>query len=162
MPAATVPGRPGAILWAGVWFALLAGFTETGLLLARRLDGRFIHRSRDFLRTTPAGYLLLFALPVLLIWFLHRRGWIGVQLAITLLATGAFASVSMVLLGGKVHPAALLLLALGAGVQVGRLAQRRLDSFSRLVRRTTPFLVMVFLLLGIGTWTTDAGSRDDP
>jgi arylsulfatase A-like enzyme len=140
------------VLWAGVWFALVAGFLEAGILLARRMEGRFIHRSRDFLWMTPTGYLILFAVPVLLVWLLYRTGRIGFQAAMTILSAGLIGSVLLVLLDGKVHPAALLLIGLGGAVQTGRLAQRRREGFSRLVRRTTPFLITLFFLLGIGTW----------
>lgn len=154
MKSPGTPGnaRPGDIVWAGIWFALLAGFLEAGILLVRRMEGRFIHRSRDFLWMTPAGYLVLFALPVLLIWLLYRSGRIGYQAAMTLLSAGMMTSTLMLLLDGKVHPAATLLIALGAAVQVGRLARRRQEMFSRIVRRTAPLMIAGFFLLGIGTW----------
>jgi arylsulfatase A-like enzyme len=149
--ASTARPGPAGIVLPGVWFALLAGFIEAGVLLARHLDGRFIHRSRDFLWMTPAGYLILFALPVLLLWLLYRSGRIGFQTAVTLLATGAASSVLLVLLGGKLHFAALILIGLGAGLQVGRLAQRRMDSFSRMTRRTVPVMLVVVVLAWLGT-----------
>ena len=147
-------GRPSgaSVIWAGIWFALLAGFVEAAVLLTRHFNDRFIHRSREFLWMTPTGYLLLFALPLVVIWLLYQSGRISFQLSVFFLGAGAATSVLLVLLGGKLHPAAILLLGIGTGLQIGRLAQRSAPSFSRHVSRAAPLFLLLVVLVGVGTW----------
>lgn len=147
------------VLWTGIWFALLAGFIEVAVLVWRRLDGHFIHRSRDFLWMTPLGYLLLFAVPLLVIWMVYRSGRLPFHIAVFLLAVASAGSGIMVVLGGRLHPAALLLLALGLGLQASRLARKTPAGFVLLMRRTAPWMLVLWGLAWAGTMGHDLGSE---
>jgi arylsulfatase A-like enzyme len=159
------PERPPAssVVWAGVLFALLAALIEIIVLLTRLLDDQFIHRSREFLWMTPAGYLLLFAVPIGVLWALYRGNRISFSLAVFCLATAAAVSGLLVLLHGKLHAIALLLLGLGIGLQLGRVAQRRQSAFSRLIRRVSPIMLgMVPLMAAISWGYHKWNERDEP
>lgn len=132
--------------------ALVAGYIEVAVLLYRRLiDGQFIHRSRDFLWMTPAGYLLLFALPVLALWLLRRSTRLPFHTGVFLVAGAGAMSVLLLVGAGKVHLAALALLALGLAVQAARLVHRHPEGLVRLVRGSTPWLLGLLPVLWAGT-----------
>jgi arylsulfatase A-like enzyme len=155
------PERPPAasLVWGGIWFALLAGYLEVVVLTGRLLADRFIHRSHDFYWMTPAGYLVVFGPIILLAWAAYRWSRLPFLLAVWVLATMAVGSILLVLLGGKLHLAALALLALGAGFQVGRTASARAGWFHRFARRTAPWMLALVGVLGAGSAVLRAWSE---
>ena len=160
-----IPDRPPAsnIVWAGVLFALLAALIEIIALLTRWMDDQFIHRSREFLWMTPAGYLFLFAVPIGVLWALYRGQIISFSVAVFCLATAAAVSGLLVLLDGKIHVAALLLLGLGIGLQVRRVVQRRQSAFDRLIRRLSPIMLGTVPLMAAISWGYQRwNQRDEP
>lgn len=146
--------RAGDRLLAALWFALVFGMLEASVLGVRRLVfADFIWSSRHIAWMTPASYVLFFGLPALGLTLVARvrprwipLGWIA----------GACVAVGMAamlrLLGEqRIHIAAVWILAVGLGVQVARIVGRGPAVFTRLVRRTLPWLAGVLLAVTAGT-----------
>ena len=114
--------------------------------------GTFTARSRDVLWLAPAGYILVFACGALLLG-LAARWWPRLP-SLWLTTFGAAAgiaySVTSLLLGQRLHPAALGLLAVGAGVQAARWIAAREVASLRLARRATPWLLLAVLAVAGG------------
>ncbi|HEU4565398.1 MAG TPA: sulfatase-like hydrolase/transferase, partial [Gemmatimonadaceae bacterium] len=142
-PAATVA-------WAGLWLALVTGFVEVAILAYRRYAlGAFIARSRDFWWMAPLGDLILIGVPALLLALIARR-WprlVTLRVATWLIALPCALSVLLLLFYQRLHNVALLVLAVGAAVQAARWAGAHAAGFGRAVRRTTPLLLGLVLLL---------------
>lgn len=141
-----------AILWSAAALALLAGWLEVLVLAVRRFGlGTFTGRGPDFWWLSPAAYVVLFAVPTVLLALLAHR-WpklISWRTAVFLLAFAAIASIVVLLFFQKLHPAALLLLGAGGAMQVARIAEARRDAFVRGARRLALALGAVTGLLAV-------------
>ena len=164
-PASTPPRAhawqqhaPSMILIAGVWFALLTGLIDAGVHGFRKIVlGELIRRSVHVAWMAPVAYVAMFAIPTILLYVIARR-WprmLPPVFAIASLALISTTSILLLFLYQKLHDAALALLAIGLAVQIGRVAAGRLPGFTRLVRRTTPVLAAIVVLLAL----TIGGSR---
>ncbi len=143
--------EPVRILRMAVWFGLLVGLLEVAVMgMQKLLFHEVLHVARDFVWMTPVAELLLFLLiggllaPVSLRWprLASRR-------------TAAFVFAMLTILGlflfyPKLHVVAMLLLAAGAAAQIARIVTARATGFDRLVRRTTPAMLGLVPLLGVG------------
>jgi arylsulfatase A-like enzyme len=140
-----------------VWFALLAGFIEAGLLEAHgRLIHGFIFLSPHLLWMAPLANILWF---LLLIGILALAGRIIPILGSPAVILGGclfLAALSILLLPSQLHPVAALALALGVGVQGTRFLARRIDRLDRLSRRTLPLLAGLLIVTAVATigWGT--------
>jgi hypothetical protein len=117
------------------------------VLLRRAWLGQFTARSRDVLWLAPLGYVLVFALGALLLGLIawRRPRFPALWLTVFAAAAGIALSVTFLLLGQRLHPAALGLLALGLGAQAARLAAAREAATLRLARRAAPWLLVALL-----------------
>ncbi len=149
--------RPADLLWVAAWFALVTGLAEGSVLAFRYvvLD-QFTWSSKHIMWMAPAAYLFFFGAPVavlaLVAWLFPRftrRWWCaGLAAGCALVAGACFLRLLSL---QRIHVAAILLLAAGLAVQVGR---RFADPAGRaliLVRRTTPWLALVVALVGGST-----------
>jgi arylsulfatase A-like enzyme len=133
------------------WFGLLVGLLEVAVMATQKLVfGKILHVARDFVWMTPAAELALFLL-VGAVFAVASLRW--PRLAAP--RTAAFVLAMLGILGlflfyPKLHVLAMLLLAAGAAAQIARVAATRADAFDRLVRRTTPMMAGLVLLLGLG------------
>ncbi|MGH7659115.1 MAG: hypothetical protein ACREL6_12850, partial [Gemmatimonadales bacterium] len=148
------PGLRGAVErgWrAGVvalWCALAIGFTEVCILLVQQhVAGRFAWVAREFLWMTPLSYLfhlrwiIVVAVLLVTVW---PRAPLHYIVVMPLLFVGAFAQ----LLGvQKLHLYAVVLISLGIAFQLARLAGAHEAGFWRLVRRSTPVLASLVVVL---------------
>ena len=150
---------PSFVLLAAAWFALVTGLTDAGVLGFRKVVlGELIRRSMHVGWMAPVAYLVFFALPALALYFVVRR-WprlVPPVVAIGLIALASTTSILLLLVYQKLHDAALALLALGLAVQIARVAANRLTAFARMLRRTTPLLALLVVLIGAGTFATQA------
>lgn len=119
------------------------------LLLRRSWLGEFTTRSRDVLWLAPVGYILVFTVGALLLGLIAwgRPRVPALWLTVCGAVSGIALSVTFLLAGQRLHPAALLLLAVGAGVQAARMATAREDATRRLARRMTPPLLLALLVV---------------
>jgi len=152
MTGADVRGRraPAFIAWSWLWFAVLTGLAELGVLAYRGfLFGDTLWVSRQVVWMAPLANLVVFAVPALMLVILARRhperSWVGVT-------AGAFAFLAffIVLLMYPLHRIAVLILAAGLAYQAGRLAHRHAAGFHRLVRGTAAWLAAAVLAVGLG------------
>jgi arylsulfatase A-like enzyme len=137
-------------LWLALLGAMIAGAMHVGWVMVRvHLLGRFSNSARELPWFSPAIYLccfLLVALPLLV----AALGW--TRLASPLVQGtifGALAALSVLLNLTSLHPLAQLLLALGAGTQVGRWLSHDTGHRLGVVRRAALALVLVLVAVGI-------------
>jgi arylsulfatase A-like enzyme len=152
-PAQRIPLGPAMVLLVGTWIGLLAGFLDLGLMILKRrlISEDFYRLGEHFVWIIPLGVAALVLMPglvlALLAWL--RRG-VGAGLAVACLSFVAFLDLCARL---PFELWAALLLSAGLATQSARVASRRRGAFLKLVRRTTPLLlgiVMVLLLATVG------------
>jgi arylsulfatase A-like enzyme len=131
------------------WCALVAGLLEVAMLIHKHRQGASIHLGQEFFWMTPAADILLFAavalllVPVLAVF--HRRN----TFRIATTAFVALAMVSVLMHVGWMAAWARWLLALGVGVQAGRLVSDHEVGARRGMMRTLPVLAVLALCVGI-------------
>jgi arylsulfatase A-like enzyme len=133
------------ILLLALGFAVWTGLAEEIPAFVAPLGGVVIRLSRDFVWMTPLGDLLFFGVVTFVLLGLSRmRPRAGTRPVVL----GVFAGLSTLALGlvpERIHPVAVLILAIGVGVQVRRVA-RPAPRF----QRTLPVLAAVGVLLLLG------------
>lgn len=142
--------RPLHVLRLALWFGLLTGIGEVTLLAIRKyVLHRFLFVSMDSIWMAPLADAVLFliagSLLILVRALLPRRLAPSPVLVFTTLA--AF---TILLMYGPLSRLAILILALGLGVQVSRMTSRRSAGFNRVVRRSLPALLVLVVAAGIG------------
>ena len=151
------------ILRQALWFGLGAGLLEAGLLTAHhRLIHGFIYLSPHLVWMAPVANIGWFGIPALLL-LLFSRWWPGLRNpGVTIAVFSFLAALSILLIPSRLHRVAVLLLALGIGIQAGRMLAKRSAGFNGLVRRTLPAMVILVLLLAAGTigWGVYREKRD--
>lgn len=158
-------GGPLNVLRLALWFGLLTGIGEVLLLAIRKyVLHRFLFVSMDSVWMTPLANVILFlAAGVLLI--VLRAILPGKLKPSPVLVFTTLAAFTILLMYGPLSRLAILVLALGLGVQVARMTRRRDAGFDRLVRRTLPVFTLIVLAAGIGlrVWmaTGERRSRGD-
>jgi arylsulfatase A-like enzyme len=139
-------------LHVAVCFALAAGLIEAAILLFRRdVLHQFVWSGTEVVWMSPVSYLL-FLIPVGLVFSLPllSRWPNATRAALVFLLASVIAFVlAEVAFGARIHVAARLILSVGLGVQLARLAINKRPSFDRVVRRATPVLAAIVLLLGL-------------
>lgn len=143
-------GAAGLLLLA-VWFGLLTGFGELGLLAAKKfVMHRFISLSRDVLWMAPVADVALFAIPGLILAAIAawRPGLVPLRIALFIYAFLGF--LSGLLMYPPLHKAAALLLAGGLAVQTARLLAARPRGLHAVVRRSMPWMVTLVAVLALG------------
>jgi arylsulfatase A-like enzyme len=132
--------------------ALIVILAENGVSLVNRLVlRRLLGTTTGFLWIVPLYYGLLFgalAAALALITRLLRRK-IALQLVVTSSATLAAFSLLVIALYGKVYQWTLLIMALGLGIQAGRLAAQRAASTLRGARLLMIALAPLAVLPGL-------------
>jgi arylsulfatase A-like enzyme len=145
--------RPAFILVAALWFALLASWAEVAALAAAWFIGHvYVYNiGLHLLWMTPLGNAVWFlgvgAILALLSLLWSRLASVRAQATVL---GFVFALVFACFFDGKLYWKALLLLAAGAGVQIGRMAAAKSDRFRNLVRRTLPAMIAITILVGAG------------
>lgn len=162
MNGAATDGRREAetVLWSTAAWALFTGLLETGVHAWHRFGlHEFINRSRHAWWLIPVGYLVLFAVPGLILALLawrHPRRWNSAVTAFPLITASAL-SLMALLVWQKIHELAMALIAIGIGYQVARFISRHKVGYARLVRRASLIMGVVVatlaaLTLGYGFW----------
>ncbi len=141
---------PLQVLRLAAWFGLLTGLGEVALLAIRKyLLHRFLFASMDSIWMAPLADTLLFlgagGLLLLVRAVLPRRLTPSPVLVFT-----ALSAFTILLMYGPLSRWALMILALGLGVQASRVARRHPEGFGRLVRRTLPAFLILVVLAGAG------------
>ncbi len=148
------PASIGSILTVAVWFGLLSGITEAGIILVRKfvLDESMV-LNWHFPWMAPVASVLILSLVGACAVPLARWRWIpfGHEGAVLGLAFTAFYGPVLAIPGLATYPA--LLLTLGLAAQAARLGRWQIPVLSGVARRLAPALagvvtvVMVTMLL---------------
>jgi arylsulfatase A-like enzyme len=153
----------------GVWFGLLAGFVEVVYTLRVKLVGDhwFVGLGRDFIWIIPLITLVGFTLPGLAFALLarFRPGWATRELALVVLAS--FFVFHLLLVWNRLVLWAALLLAVGAGRQIGLALAARWDGLFRVVQASLVWVLLAEVSLGIlaivpPLWSEQRGLADLP
>ena len=138
------------VLRLALWFGLLTGICEVGLLAIRKYAlHRFLFVSMDSIWMAPLADAVLFLAAGVLLAAV--RAILPSRLAPSpVLIFTTLSAFTILLMYGPVSRVALFVLALGLGVQMARVAKRHAPGFDRLVRRTLPAFIILVLAAGIG------------
>ncbi|MGE0352466.1 MAG: sulfatase [Gemmatimonadales bacterium] len=143
--------QPGTVLLLAVWFGLVTGLGEGGLLLVRKfLLHRFLFAPLDAVWMAPITDVVLFVgvgLLLLLARFLLPRRLPLPGPVPVFAALGVF---TILLMYGPLSRLAGGLVALGIGIQAGRMARRHPGRFQRVVKLTLPVAAFLVVLAGAG------------
>ena len=154
-PNEVAEARPGplALLGTSVWFGLIAGPLELGLVLVRdritdEVTPASLQTSRHALWMIPVSSLLIFAACGLLLALAARLApRFGARLGLFLLPF--LASLGVLLAIPGLYPIASLLLACGIAYRASRLMRSHAVGFRRVVRLSTPALAIA-MAVGVG------------
>jgi arylsulfatase A-like enzyme len=156
--AETPPGGTSAriVLLVAVWFGLIAGFVDAGLLVVNtRLIARgFYHEGSDFAWIIPTGVAVLVLIPAIVIAVIARirRGRIRLGWVVGVLTFVGFLDVCARL---PLYFWASSLICGGLSMQLVRFVRPRGLSFLRLVRMSVPLLVGIV----VATFLLTQGGR---
>ncbi|MDH3733037.1 MAG: sulfatase [Gemmatimonadota bacterium] len=143
--------RPSSLLLLAVAAGVLTGFAEAAFLEFQRLVfGRIVFMGRHAWWMKPMAEAILFSTAVMALVLAGRvvPALRSVRAVATLCAS--LAILSLLLMVGRLHIAAQLVLAIGLGVQMGRIAERLPARGERFVRIAALALVGLVPLLGFG------------
>jgi arylsulfatase A-like enzyme len=141
---AGLSGRLAWLVGLAIWFGMVAGTLHGLALLARQYGGSIVFHNRDLLWMTPAAYVVTNLGVAVLIAPLTLAAGRDRFLRV---AVGVFAAVNTVslLLGAtEIARSAMLILAVGVAIQLGRLGWRP-------GRRAWLFATAVALCIGAGS-----------
>ncbi len=153
--AADRAAPPTAWWWplaAAVSFALVIGAVEFGgWLWDRHVEGRLTGLGPHVSIAAPVAYLLLFlpAASALSVMAAVRPNWPVRRLAVFGFGTVLVVSLLLMFIG-RLHPVAILVLAMGVGWQLGAHAHKRPASWVRALRASA-VVALLFLIAG-GAW----------
>ncbi len=142
-------GHPGRLLALAVWFGLFTGLVEVFYWALVRAVGAvwYLRMSPDFVWMDPVADVALFAVPGLIFFALARRAPAFPWPRVALFAYSVLALIKAMLLWGRLHELAMLLLACGLAVQVSRQLDRRAARLWPWAVRSLPW--MVYLVAGM-------------
>ncbi|MGH7658135.1 MAG: sulfatase-like hydrolase/transferase [Gemmatimonadales bacterium] len=135
-----------------IWFALIAGLGEAGVLLVRRfVFNHFTWSSAHAVWMAPVANVAFLLIPGLLLSAVAaaRPGWIPLPVVAAVMALFTSAALLLVSTNGAMATWAIGPLALGVSIQVARRLITSEEGFVRLVRRTTPALAACVALLAV-------------
>ena len=143
------PRQPGFLL-LGLWFGLLTGLGEVGLLALRKLFyPRFVHLSLDAAWMAPLVNVVLFVVTAIVLVLMARRWPRLVRLPSVIFVLALLSYLSLLLLAPRLHRYAMLLLVAGLAAQTARVLSAHSRGFHTLVRRTVVGLVAVVLAIAV-------------
>jgi arylsulfatase A-like enzyme len=160
MPTSTADRTASDTPWSAArafWWILVAGalagsLGEASLILgARYALHRFTLYNPQGIWMAPIANVLLFVVPLAIIWLLARRWGGGAAIVATAFGASLGAALEpLFVVRDRIHPIALTLLAIGVATQVARLARARPARFARLTRQLTIAMLAVSLLGAAG------------
>ena len=146
-----------------VWFALVTSLGEMAILTVRKFGlGAILHRGPDYGWMIPLVNITIFLVLAAILGLATKLGPIVQRIepgVYTFLAISA-----LLFMFPAMSLAAVLLLALGVGVQLTRIANRHRDGFQQFTRRTLPVPALLLVILAVFTaWSfrKDRGSPGD-
>jgi arylsulfatase A-like enzyme len=144
-----------------VWLALVGAFVEVLVLFLKKRRDPLMLLSPDFVWMAPIALLVLvIALVTLMDLLAGRRGGRAMD-GFRLFVPLSLVALNLLMLApGLAHYAAAILAA-GLAVQLSRVVLAHPDSASRLVRRTTVWIIGAFLATGALIWTASGANRAD-
>jgi arylsulfatase A-like enzyme len=125
-PSTSPPSAPmpsGRLLLTALGFALWTGLLEQFPIHLARAGSAFVRVSPDLLWMAPAGNALFFGTVALVLLAMGRVRSGGPSRPLALGVFAGWTTLALGLVQERIHPAALVLLALGVGLQVARMSR---------------------------------------
>lgn len=143
--------RSSVILLVGAWFALLAGLVEgAGLLVFQRINwaqwARVLHVSQEILWISSVVDLIVFFLIAVVVVLVSRALPRVPGLRVLVFILAFLTAYDWLLVTGRLHKRACLLLALGIAVALTRWLKKHEEKVVRFWQRSAPALVGIFLV----------------
>lgn len=148
----SIPVRPREFLHIAAWLGAITGLVEGVFLEIRWAVSDLPWRSHsiDAVWTSPATTAVLFFLGALLLLLLLGRFRAASQGTAVFVFSGLATYALLHIFKLKMYDAAILVLALGVAVQLTRATTSRQASLKRLIRLSTPWLVVLPVAFGFG------------
>ncbi len=150
IPSPDARERAVRILFVAIWFGLATGLVEVCIFTFQKLIlHEIIKRDQSAVWMVPLAELLFFIVPGVVFASLSLR-WprlVSPRIAVFVLAFLSFAIV--VLYVPRLHKLAALLLAVGLATQAARTIAAHPEPFHRFARRTTAWMALIVLALGL-------------
>ncbi|MEO8202129.1 MAG: sulfatase [Gemmatimonadota bacterium] len=144
------------LLLLGLWAGAVTGLGESLLLLFKRfVRHRFIAVGTDTFWMVPLTECLIFLLITLVLLAATSRTSIDRQARVLTSAVIGLSSGCILLLWGRFHWIAIVLLSVGLGMRLGQWLIPRSSTLHTVVRRTLPAAIVTILFIMVGV----AGSR---
>ena len=140
------------VLGTVLWFAIVTGFLEALFLLGKwRIFDRFTWSSVHVIWMAPVanGLLLLFPALALGLVARFRPHWLTLARLSAILVFGMAMCLLIVGSNGALALWAVVLIALGISIRFGSAISRHEQQFSRIIRRTTPALAALVVVLAL-------------
>src|SRR5262249_27975124 len=144
------PLSPVSCVAIAVWLGLVVGLLEVAQRFAMWWGFHEVLRQpASFVWMVPAVHATWCGVLGLGFAPMARRGWSIASAGAVAFALSALLVFALLLVQSELDPRAVLVLAIGVAVQVGRTAARRSAGFTRLVRATLPWLAALVVALGL-------------
>jgi arylsulfatase A-like enzyme len=146
--------RNAEVFTIAAWFAIATGIIEGCVLLFQRIAlDQFIWTSTSVFWMAPISYLVFFLLIAFLLWLLMRVVPRARSSGLALIVFSFISVLSLLslLIGSRVHIAALALLAAGIGVQVARFGQPHGEMLAPRMRRSALAMIAVVMVSALAT-----------
>ncbi len=140
---------PASTIRLALWAGLLGGMLEVASLAIQKASGEFIYLNRHFPWMAPLGNVGIFLALGLGLTLL---GWMVPRARSTSWQVGALATAAVMgvlLAWPQLHRGAVVIMALGVGIQSARWASRSPERVHAGSRRSLPVLLAILLLIGI-------------
>jgi len=149
------PLRPLELLTVFLGLALLAAFSQLALLAYWKFkSGYNVQLGLDAVWKTPVAVTAVYAVPVVLLYLLSKRWRRLASLPAVVSLLALLAVIDLSLMERHLTLWAVGLLALGVGMQAGRIAEAHKEAFMRLARVAAMGLVLTVVL---GTLIVEVG-----
>jgi arylsulfatase A-like enzyme len=135
-----------------IWLAVVGAFVEVLVLFLQKRAQPLLRISEDFVWMAPLALLTVVAVvlgafaAIGRVWQPERASGIG------LFVSSAVVLLDLLMLVPRLAHYAAAVLAAGLAWQLTRLVLRRPGGASRVVQRSTPWVLVVFVLSGAGMW----------
>lgn len=163
-PRSGIPDPPGTVLRtaavAGLWLGAVGGLLEAGWTAARRiLAGQLVFVPEFYWLLAPAVNAVVVATAAVAVVTLFPARWARARFLASVAVPPMLAAAGVLLIPGRLHWSAIVLLSAGIGLQAERWLRRRWARFGRLALATLP---VVLVLAPAGLWAAVRIPRPAP
>lgn len=138
------PGTPAFVLVEAAWFGLIFGFAEISILAILKFwFEKLFNRPEEFIWIIPLVDMILMTMVgiILFVGSLFWKKLLDQRIVVTVFS--ALGGMSLYYIKPKISLVAAIILVLGVSVNLGILANKHFDRFSRLIITSLPWLLFI-------------------